>query len=110
MHDHIPEADWITVRDISRLALDRLCQRVLDEITAIANDPDKGAHAKYGEIYRLIQDRDKIIADAFDDLKRSNALFKIATMKRLGVISNDELARFSQDTLDRVAKVVWLDS
>ena len=110
MHDHIPDSDWNILREINRVALDRFCQRVLEEITAIANDHDldKGSHAKYGTIYRLIQDRDKDIEEAFDDLKRENAIFKIAIMKRRGLIHDDELGRFSQDTLDCVAKIDWL--
>src|SRR5207245_2359145 len=39
MHDPIRESDWKVLRDIQPLALDRLCQCILDEITAIATTP-----------------------------------------------------------------------
>ena len=110
MYDNIRESDWKILRDIKNDALDRLCQRILDEITAIANDPDKAAHAKYLKVYKLIHKRDEEIADAFNDLSRSKALFKIAIMNQLGLIKEDELARFSQETHDFLAKIKSLGS
>jgi len=109
MHDNIPEPDWKVLRDIKPLALDRLCQRILDEVTSVANDPDNAAHAKYGKIYGLIQDRDKDIADAFNGLSRSKALFKLAIMNRLGLIEEDELARFSHETRGFLARMKSVD-
>ena len=105
MRDSIPEPDWKVLRDIKPLALDRLCQRILDELTTVANDPDQAAHAKYGKIYRLIHDRDKDIADAFNDMRRSQALFQLAIMNRLGLIEKDELTRFSRETRDFLAQM-----
>src|SRR4051812_25780951 len=105
MHHDIRESDWKILRDIKPLALDRLCQQILDEITAVARDPDQGSHAKYGKIYGLIHDRDEDIADAFNDLSRSKALFKLAIMNRLGLIKIDELAQFSQETREFLAKM-----
>src|SRR5690348_15658366 len=105
MHDHIPEPEWKVLRDIKPLALDRLCQHILDQITAVANDPDKAAHSKYLDIFRLIQERDEDIADAFNGLSRSKALFKLAIMNRLGLIKEVELARFSQETNAFLAKI-----
>ncbi len=105
MHDHIPEPDWKVLRDIKPLALDRLCQRILDEIVSVADNPDQGAHAKYGKIYGLIQERDEDIADAFNGFSRSRALFNLAIMNRLGLIKEDEFARFSQQTRNFLAKM-----
>jgi hypothetical protein len=105
MHDHISERDWKVLRDIEPLALD-----LLDEVTAIANEPDRGAHTGYGKIYDLIKDRDKDIADAFNDMSRSKAPWKLAIMERLGLINKDELDRFGKETHDFLAKIKSLES
>jgi len=106
----IRESDWKILRDLKPELLDRLCQRILDEVTAVASDPDQAAHAKYLKIFRLIESRDEDVANAFNDLKRSNALFKLATMEHLGLINRDELARFSQETHDFLATIKSLGS
>jgi len=43
------------------------------------------------------------IAAAFDGLSRSKALIKLAIMNRLGLITEEEFARFSKETQDLVS-------
>jgi len=42
--------------------------------------------------------RDKEIASAFDDFRRSTAIFQIAIVRKLGVITDEEFGRFSEPT------------
>jgi len=42
--------------------------------------------------------RDKEVASAFDDFRRSTAIFQIAIIRKLGVITDEELGRFSEST------------
>lgn len=98
----IREADWKEFRDLRSLALDRFCERVLAEVQSLATDPDKGAHARYLAVFRLIERRDKELADAFDVPRRSTALRQIAVIRSQGLLTDEEFARFSRDTRDIV--------
>jgi hypothetical protein len=74
MLDRINESDWKLFRQLQAIALQRFCQRVLDEVVQVASNADKTSHERYGEMYGLIKDRDKELAHAFDDPRRSRAL------------------------------------
>jgi hypothetical protein len=38
------------------------------------------------------------MSEAFDDLRRSRAIFRIASMRALGVLTEAEFSSFSQET------------
>ena len=64
MRDQALEADWNVFRELRERALQRFCERVLSEIEHIRLDATKSSHARYLEIYRLIQRRDEELAGA----------------------------------------------
>jgi hypothetical protein len=100
-HD-IPESDWKRLRQLQPLALDRFCQRVLAEIQRIDSDLEKTAHQRYLAVFDLIHRRDKELADAFDDLSRSRALFKLACIQRHRLLTEEEMSGFTPATRDTV--------
>jgi hypothetical protein len=55
------------------VALDRFCERVLSEISQISSDSNKTRHQRYVAIFKLLERRDRELADAFNDLRRSTA-------------------------------------
>lgn len=93
----ILESDWKLLSRLKPLALDRLCQRILSQIAALASGPES-AHHRYGAIYGLIHERDREIANCFNGLSRSKALERLAAMRTLDLISDEELAGFSEET------------
>jgi hypothetical protein len=93
-----PEHDWRLLRSLHDAALDRYCARVLEECGAVMQDADSSAHDRYLRLFRLIKERDERIVAAFDDLRRSTAIQRLAAMINLGVITDVELAQFSQAT------------
>ena len=73
------ESDWKYLRNLKKTLLDRLFNRILDDIQAESN-PEKrqsDVHQQYCKVYALVENQDKMVADCFDDLRRSNAIFKI---------------------------------
>jgi hypothetical protein len=62
----IRESDWKVFRRLHSIALERYCQRILEEVrlTAACND---SYHDCYLKVFRLIRDRDKTMAAAFDN-------------------------------------------
>ncbi len=102
MHE-IKESDWKIFRQLYPVSLERFCQRVLDENERLLNDTGQGVHERYVAIYQLFHQRDKELARLFDNFRRSTALLQILAIKRHGLITEEEFARFSEETRDYLA-------
>lgn len=98
MSGAIPEADWKVFRTLHPIWVDRFCKRVNAELLQALSDHSRDAYEQYFATYKLMQKRDKEIASAFDDFRRSTAIFQIAIIRKLGVITDEELGRFSEST------------
>lgn len=96
------EADWQHLRKLKPLALDRLCARVLKQIAQASGTPGKSNHERYLAVYKLIQRRDRDIADAFNDMRRSTATIHILAMHQLGLFTDEEIAGFSEQVVQYV--------
>lgn len=105
----IPESDWKIFRTVRAAALDRYCARVLRECTAVIDDRSSSNHERYLELFRLLRERDDDLADAFNNPRRSAALIQLARIHALGVVTEAELARFSQETRELVTALVTGD-
>lgn len=103
MQRTIPEPDWKQFSKLRRVALERFCQRVLSEITEIASDASRSSHDRHGAVYELIETRDKQLAHAFNDPRRSTAYFQLANICRLGLLSDEEMSLFGTGTREAIA-------
>jgi hypothetical protein len=106
MERFLPERDWKTLRELHSAALDRYCQRVLREIAGISGDHGRSAHERYLAVYDLVRQRNREMADAFDDMRRSQALERILWIRRLGLFTEEEYLRFTDEMRDRVARIM----
>ena len=100
---NLPERDWKLLRSLHRAALARYCARVLDECTAVIGDDKFSAHDRYLRLVRLLLERDDRVAAAFNDLRRSTAMQRLAAMINLGVVNGVELEQFSPATRETAA-------
>lgn len=98
-----PESDWKVFRRLERIALERFCERVLSQVTSIASDSSRSHHERYLDVYKLVQSQDRELGAAFNDLKRSTALWKLARIDSLGLLSDEEFGELSEETRERVA-------
>ena len=98
MSADLPEADWKAFRRLREVALERLCERILGELTHILSEAGKTAHARYLAAFELIQDRDDQIARAFNNPRRSVAISQLAMMLSLDLVRQDELQSFTPRT------------
>jgi hypothetical protein len=87
------------------LALERVCERILAEINKLSSTPDKSFHQRYIDVYRRINDRDEELARAFNDTRRSRMIDQLAQIRVLGIVTDAELAQFSQGTQEVVALI-----
>ena len=94
----IPESDWKIFKQLHAIALERFCRHALAEIEGIAADHSKSSHQRYLAVYDTLHRRDKELSGAFDDLRRSTAILRIAGLRSRVLIDNAEFMRFSEGT------------
>jgi hypothetical protein len=102
MAAHIPESDWKKFRRLREVALERFCDRILQEIARLTADESSGLHQRYLAIYELIQKRDREIGRAFNNPRRSQALQQLSAMHALGLVEVEELDAFTDQTREVV--------
>ena len=98
----IAESDWKLWRALSKEALERHCQKTLAEAARLETG-EESAHERYLRLYRLVQRRDREIAEVFNDPRRSRAYQQMALAVRKRIIPRAELARFSEETREIVS-------
>jgi hypothetical protein len=98
----IKESDWKVFRKVREPALDRYCQRVLEDVRRIVDKNSSSYHERYLELWELLRDRDKTIAISFNDPRRSQALIQLANIDAENLLTEDELNQFSEEMRERV--------
>lgn len=104
----LPEHDWRVLRSVHRTALDRYCARVLEECEEGMQATGSSPHDRYIRLFRLLNERDESIAAAFNDLRRSTAIQRLASMIALGVVTDAELSQFTPATRDAATAIADL--
>ena len=108
MSSDIPEPDWRRFKEVRAILLERYCCRVLGEVAAASESTEDSAHARYLKIYQLIQKRDKQLANAFNDFRRSAAVMQLGIMRRMNLLTDQELSLFSEQTRTRIEGIASL--
>jgi len=98
MPTQISESDWRQFKKVHQESLDLFRQKILDELGAVARSAEGTAHERYLRAYTLLMDRNKEMAHAFDDFRRSTAIMQLATMREMGLLTDELLSRFSEQT------------
>jgi hypothetical protein len=62
MATEIRESDWRLFRRLHKIALERICKRVLKEVHEAAGEHTESYHHSYLKVFGLIRDCDKTIA------------------------------------------------
>jgi hypothetical protein len=104
MSRSVPESDWKLFRQVRSLALERYCERVLEEISRIAANASSTSHERYLEIYKVLHQRDRTLADLFNDARRSTAIHQLLSICADGLLADDEIARFTPETRDLIRR------
>ncbi len=100
----IPEADWKKFGPLRAVALDRLCDSILKSAVEIAKNENDSNHDRYLLLFKTVRDQDRELAQIFDGYSRSKALMQLAMMASKGLISEDEIEQFSEDTQNYVRR------
>ena len=65
-------------------------------------------HDRYLEIFKLIERRDDELAHTFNDMRRSTAIFQLATICSHGLLTPDEMLRFTPGTREAIESLTGL--
>ena len=98
----VPESDWKVFTKVSPVAMERFCERVLDEGRNVLADASKSSHERYLALYQLMGRRDKELAQAFHDYRRSTAFWQIAIMYNQRLLTEEEFMQFSPETRNSI--------
>jgi hypothetical protein len=104
---NVVESDWKVFRELREVALQRFCKRVLEQLLSVIQDGSRNDHERYLAVFRLLQDRDRQLANAFDGPARSRMMAQLAAIHALGLLSTAELESFTEETrsvLDSLVK------
>ena len=105
----IKESDWKVFRELREIALERFCERIISEIAELISDDGKTHHARYLSVYKLIHERDGEMDGAFNGLSRSRAFVQLRAIQELNLLTNEEVARFSPETKERIGPLQGKD-
>ena len=100
------ESEWKKFKKLRALCLERFCGDVLHKAENICKAGGKTAHDRYGDLYQLIWDKDKGLAKAFDGPSRNRAFTQLMLMYRFGLVEEDELNEFENDTKTFIRDIV----
>lgn len=100
--NNMKESDWKKFRKVRVGALEDYCNRIFDEWDAIRGQEMLSAHERYLKLYALIRERDKKLGRIFDGFSRSSAPFALKKMANENLVTDEQLAEFSQDVRDYV--------
>jgi hypothetical protein len=102
----IPESDWKLLRQLHPLALDRFCQRVLSEVSRLSSDATVNPHERFLAVFKFVIQRKAELADAFDDMRRSTALLRLARIQSQDLLTHDEFRRFSEPARNAISAIL----
>ena len=94
----IKESDWKVLRRLHPLALERFCERVLTQIARVSRNDAKSYHARYLQIFRLIEEDNQMMAQMFDSPRRSQAFMMLAQIRSQGLLTEEEFSSLSEQT------------
>jgi hypothetical protein len=108
MSSDIPESDWRRFKEVHAKSVERFCSRVLKEVTAASQGAEGTAHGRYLKTFELINERNQQMAKAFDDFRRSTAVMQLGIIRRMKLLTDEDLSLFSEQTRTRVEAIASL--
>jgi hypothetical protein len=103
MINEIKESDWKYLKKLKPVLLERACANINKEAQLILeNKENRDQYQLYMALYDHYQKKDDMIADCFDDYRRSTAKQRILSLVYYGIMSEVELQGFSDDTKEFV--------
>jgi hypothetical protein len=101
----IPEAEWKYLRTIKPEMLETLCKRINDEASQIITSLPLSQHEKFLHLFRHVIEKNEIIAECFDDWRRSNIMQKLLLLRQEGLLTNEHVAHLSEESQSKFEQI-----
>lgn len=105
MDHQVSESAWRDFRVLREEALRLLCERALSEVRAVLDAPGRSEHERFLDLLETVIDRNRDIARAFDNPRRSGIVGHLAAMRDLGLLTPELVARRGPEFRDLVSRV-----
>jgi peptidoglycan/xylan/chitin deacetylase (PgdA/CDA1 family) len=108
MPGSLPERDWKYLRSIEPELLSDLCRKVNERAAQLLSSEFESEHKKYLALYKHIEDSDKIVADCFNDWRRSTLWLIVPLLRKHKVLKDAHIANLSdaaRELLDRFERL-----
>ncbi len=96
--NNIPEADWKYLRSIKGELLEDLCKRINDQALRIMTNSSFSQHEKFLRFYDHVTKENGVIADCFDDWRRSTIFLKLLMLRKRQLLKEEHVSRLSAET------------
>jgi len=107
MNDRIKESDWRKFKELRPLALQRYCQRVIDEVKDVLDKQNPDSHDQYLEVFNIVHGGDKKLARMFDQgFSRSKAFEQLLMYYGDGLLRDDEIEQLSEENCNSIKSIV----
>lgn len=104
-----PERDWKYMKKVKEELLADLCKQINGQAMDILKSEANSERERYGRLYRHVHGSDGIIADCFDDWRRSTLLMKLIALQRHGLLTPDHMQNLSEETQKRLKALEWVE-
>lgn len=81
---------------------------MIEEVNQATSNCTGDYHKRYLEVYRLIENRDKELGRAFNDMRRSTGFFLLANLRGSDLLTADEFSQFSPETREVVEVILGI--
>ena len=98
----VPERDWKYLRSIHDEMLAMLCSRINRQTIDLLACQTATEYEKYRKLYSHIQKADRIVAECFDDWRRSTLLQRVVSLRRHKVMTQEQFEPFTPGTQECV--------
>jgi hypothetical protein len=88
-----PERDWKYLRSIQDEMLCELSLRINNEVRKTLDRTDLSESEKRRSIYDIVTKRDKIVADCFDDWRRSRIVERCWALRKHGLLKQEHIEK-----------------
>jgi hypothetical protein len=102
---NISEPDWILLQALCRTALERYCERSLDELKRLVCEAGPSPHQRFLQVADLVQQQEEELGRTFGDMRRSTAVLRLVAFCARGLVNEAELQLFSDETRDVMGSI-----
>ena len=108
MNQSIPEGDWKYMKKLKPELLDVLCARINNQSETLLSGPTVSDYKKFLALFDHIHDSDAMVAECFDDWRRSTLFFRLLALQRHDLLKDEHIQNLSEHIQEKLIAVETL--